>query len=80
MPRVFAFDITYSSAVLAAPNCDPARINTVTGTGNIALTWFNQPWIKRQLEGYKGEIIAYGQVKDNRLLEIEAAERFSLRS
>ena len=22
------------------------------GTGAIALTWFNQPWIRRQLEGY----------------------------
>ncbi len=34
------------------------------GTGAIALTWFNQPWIRRQLEGYEGEILAYGQVKD----------------
>lgn len=34
------------------------------GTGSIALTWFNQPWIRRQLEGYEGEILAYGQVKD----------------
>ena len=34
------------------------------GTGAIALTWFNQPWIRRQLEGYEGEILAYGMVKD----------------
>jgi ATP-dependent DNA helicase RecG len=33
-------------------------------SGGIVLTWFNQPWIKRQLETYKGEIIAYGQVKE----------------
>jgi ATP-dependent DNA helicase RecG len=45
------------------------------GTGTVNLTWFNQPWIKRQLEGYKGEIIAYGQVKENaRSLEIASPE------
>jgi ATP-dependent DNA helicase RecG len=33
-------------------------------TGAMALTWFNQPWIRRTLENYKGEIIAYGQVKE----------------
>ncbi len=45
------------------------------GTGSISLTWFNQPWIKRQLEGYKGEMIAYGQVKENqRQLEISSPE------
>jgi ATP-dependent DNA helicase RecG len=45
------------------------------GTGAISLTWFNQPWIKRQLEGYKGEIIAYGQVKENaRAFEIASPE------
>ncbi|MEZ0325635.1 MAG: ATP-dependent DNA helicase RecG [Fimbriimonas sp.] len=45
------------------------------GTGSISLTWFNQPWIKRQLEGYKGEIIAYGQVKENqRQYEISSPE------
>ena len=34
------------------------------GTGALSLTWFNQPWIRRQLEGYEGEILAYGLVKD----------------
>ncbi len=33
-------------------------------TGSVTLTWFNQPWIRRQLEGYDGEIFAYGQVKE----------------
>lgn len=41
------------------------------GTGQLALTWFNQPWIKGQLERGTGEIVAYGQVKPgDRLLEI----------
>ena len=34
------------------------------GTGALELTWFNQPWIRRQLEGYEGEVLAYGQIKD----------------
>ncbi|RYH50723.1 MAG: hypothetical protein EON54_15450, partial [Alcaligenaceae bacterium] len=34
------------------------------GTGALQLTWFNQPWIRRQLEGYEGEILAYGQIKE----------------
>lgn len=33
-------------------------------TGQITLVWFNQPWIKRQLENAAGEIIAFGVVKD----------------
>jgi ATP-dependent DNA helicase RecG len=33
------------------------------GTGKIALTWFNQPWIKRALEKLDAEVIAYGLVK-----------------
>lgn len=33
-------------------------------TGSMALTWFNQPWIVRQLRGYRGPIIAYGMVKE----------------
>jgi ATP-dependent DNA helicase RecG len=45
------------------------------GTGTLALTWFNQPWIKRQLEDTEGEIIAYGQVKDGQgPLEIQSPE------
>lgn len=34
-------------------------------TGAINLTWFNQPWIKRTLDDYRGEIIAYGAIKNN---------------
>ena len=33
-------------------------------TGSIALTWFNQPWIKKRLSDYHGELIAYGTVKE----------------
>lgn len=33
-------------------------------SGSIALTWFNQPWIRRSLEAIEGEVIAYGQVKE----------------
>ncbi|MBI5705497.1 MAG: ATP-dependent DNA helicase RecG [Armatimonadetes bacterium] len=35
------------------------------GTGTVGLTWFNQPWVKKALEGFKGEIIAFGQVKES---------------
>lgn len=45
------------------------------GTGSIALTWFNQPWIRRQLEEYDGEVIAYGMVKETgNYLEIASPE------
>jgi ATP-dependent DNA helicase RecG len=45
------------------------------GTGSIALLWFNQPWIRRSLEEHSGEVIAYGQVKDNgQGLEISGPE------
>lgn len=38
---------------------------TITdGKGTVTLVWFNQPWIRKKLEGYKGEVIAYGQVKE----------------
>lgn len=44
-------------------------------SGSIALTWFNQPWIRRALEDHEGDVIAYGQVKDNGLtLEISNPE------
>lgn len=33
------------------------------GTGSVALVWFNQPWIKRKLENYDNELIAYGVPK-----------------
>jgi ATP-dependent DNA helicase RecG len=34
------------------------------GTGMITLTWFNQPWIGKQLKAYRGPIIAYGMVRE----------------
>ncbi len=44
-------------------------------SGSIALTWFNQPWIRRVLEAHEGDLIAYGQVKDNGMgLEISSPE------
>ncbi|MBN9503714.1 hypothetical protein ABT09_00260 [bacterium SCN 57-13] len=33
-------------------------------SGCVALTWFNQPWIRRKLESYEGEILAYGLAKE----------------
>lgn len=45
------------------------------GTGTMALTWFNQPWVKKKLQNYEGEIIAYGMVKETSLfLEINSPE------
>jgi ATP-dependent DNA helicase RecG len=44
-------------------------------SGAIALTWFNQPWVKKQLEESGGDIIAYGLVKaGSHLDEIAAPE------
>ncbi len=34
------------------------------GTGQVVLTWFNRPWIARELQKVRGEIIAFGQVKE----------------
>lgn len=39
-----------------------ARI--VDDTGVMNLIWFNQPWVRRELEKVNGEIIAYGMVKE----------------
>ena len=33
-------------------------------SGTVVLTWFNQPWIKRKFEDYRGEVVAYGQIKE----------------
>jgi ATP-dependent DNA helicase RecG len=34
------------------------------GTGTVTLTWFNQPWIRRALEHFDGEVVAYGKVEE----------------
>lgn len=34
------------------------------GRSGIQLVWFNQPWVRRKLEAYKGEVIAFGQIKE----------------
>jgi ATP-dependent DNA helicase RecG len=33
-------------------------------TGSIKLVWFNQPWIRKKLEHYRGEILAFGKVTE----------------
>ncbi len=44
-------------------------------TGRIALVWFNQPWVAKQLEKVKGEVIAFGMVKEgDRMMEMHAPE------
>lgn len=52
------------------------RAHVKDGTGTICLIWFNQPWIKGQLERGGGEVVAYGQIKEGqgRLLEITGPE------
>lgn len=51
------------------------RVRVADETGAVELTWFNQPWIARRLADYRGEIIAFGAVKDgNRGLEIGSPE------
>lgn len=35
------------------------------GTGTVGLVFFNQPWHLKALNGFKGEVIAFGQVKEN---------------
>lgn len=44
-------------------------------TGHIALTWFNQPWIRRVLEKHEGDVLAYGLVKETSFgMEMAAPE------
>ncbi|MEQ1933038.1 MAG: ATP-dependent DNA helicase RecG [Fimbriimonadaceae bacterium] len=45
------------------------------GKSGIYLVWFNQPWVKRRLERYRGEVIAYGMVKEGQnALEMHSPE------
>lgn len=34
------------------------------GSGVVTLVWFNQPWVRRALTKFEGEILAYGQIKE----------------
>lgn len=34
------------------------------GTGQITLTWFNQPWLAKKLRDAFGEVIAFGKVRE----------------
>jgi ATP-dependent DNA helicase RecG len=34
------------------------------GKSTMLLTWFNQPWVRRKLERFGGEVVAYGMVKE----------------
>jgi ATP-dependent DNA helicase RecG len=45
------------------------------GSGMVTLVWFNQPWVRRALTKFEGEILAYGQVKEaNWGIEIHSPE------
>jgi len=46
------------------------------GTGQVVLTWFNQPWVARELQKVEGEVMAFGQVKEGlgRRLEMTSPE------
>jgi ATP-dependent DNA helicase RecG len=47
-------------------------------SGAINLTWFNQPWVRKQLEDATGEIIAYGLVKAGQHLDEISAPEFEI--
>ncbi len=40
-------------------------------TGEVTLVWFNQPWAARQIQGVKGDVVAFGTVKDGQRHEFE---------
>lgn len=40
-------------------------------TGEVTLTWFNQPWVARELNRQRGEIIAFGMVKEGHRHQLE---------
>ncbi|HEY3781094.1 MAG TPA: ATP-dependent DNA helicase RecG [Fimbriimonadaceae bacterium] len=51
------------------------RVPITDGRSTVVLTWFNQPWIKRKFEQFRGEVIAYGKVKEGSYeLEIHSPE------
>lgn len=40
------------------------RATIADRTGRINLVWFNQPWVRKALTKFEGEILAYGLVKE----------------
>lgn len=54
------------------------KATLVQGRHGIHLVWFNQPWIKRKLEAYRGEMIAYGLVKEGSSYYEIASPEFEL--
>jgi ATP-dependent DNA helicase RecG len=40
------------------------KVPITDGRSTIVLTWFNQPWQKKKFETFRGEVLAYGQVKE----------------
>jgi len=40
------------------------KVPVTDGRSTIVLTWFNQPWQKKKFETFRGEVMAYGQVKE----------------
>lgn len=43
------------------------------GSGQVTLTWFNQPWVARELQRIEREVMAYGTVKEGRSRQLEIA-------
>jgi len=43
------------------------------GSGQVTLTWFNQPWVARELQKVDGEVMAFGTVKEGRSRQLEIA-------
>lgn len=43
------------------------------GSGQVTLTWFNQPWVARELQKVEGEVMAFGTVKEGRSRQLEIA-------
>ncbi|MBL8087597.1 MAG: ATP-dependent DNA helicase RecG [Chthonomonas sp.] len=39
------------------------RATLSDGTGRVTLVWFNQPWLRKKLEHYNREVIAFGTIK-----------------
>lgn len=51
------------------------RVMISDGDGFVWLSWFNQPWIKKKLDGYKQEVIAYGMIREKDMsFEIQSPE------